>query len=265
MLRFRLFGIPVVVRASFLVIAALIAYAWSSQPSQAVIWIAVIFFSILIHELGHALTARSYGSEVAIELNGVGGLTRWSVPAEDFGPGRRALVAAAGSAVGVVFGGLVWLVSQWAGPFTGVMDDLVSALIVVNLVWGLLNWLPVRALDGGHLLVSLLQKVAPRRGETIARVIFFVTAAAALVLAVANRLFILGALAAWMLWIEIADLWPQPESRLQMTFDEDEAADSEAEGGSATAELWVEPEVDSGEGGHPETGEVEPNVDRPGG
>ena len=63
-------------------------------------WIAIVFVSILVHELGHALTARAYGAEVEIELNGVGGLTRWSIPSDRLGPGRRALVAAAGSAVG---------------------------------------------------------------------------------------------------------------------------------------------------------------------
>ena len=72
MLRFRLFDIPVVVRPSFLLIAAIIGFSWASQPSRALIWIGVIFVSILIHELGHALTARGFGSEVAIELNAVG-------------------------------------------------------------------------------------------------------------------------------------------------------------------------------------------------
>ena len=262
MLRFRLFDIPVVVRPSFLLIAAIIGFSWASQPSRALIWIGVIFVSILIHELGHALTARGFGSEVAIELNAVGGLTSWSIPAEDFGPGRRAVVAAAGSAVGVLFGSLVWLVNLWLGPFSGAANVLVSTLIFVNVFWGLLNWLPLRPLDGGHLLISLLQKLSPRRAETIARVIFFATAAIALALSLYFRLYIIAALMGWMLWIEIAPARPQPAPVPipDLSFDEVEsgelgagelgAGESEA-GEPATAE--------------PERDEIEPNVDGSGG
>ena len=95
-LRFRLFGMPVTVRGSFLLIAAIIGFIGVGNPQRTIALIAVIFVSILIHELGHAVTARMYGSEVAIELNGFGGLTRWTVPQGELTPGRRALIAAAG-------------------------------------------------------------------------------------------------------------------------------------------------------------------------
>ena len=72
---------------------------------SVVAWVAIVFVSILVHELGHALTARTMGAAVEIELNGVGGLTRWSVPASEFGPGRRALVAAPAHDSGTAGGG----------------------------------------------------------------------------------------------------------------------------------------------------------------
>ena len=64
---------------------------------------------------------------------------------------RRALVAAAGSEVGVLFGGAVWLFRRFTGPYDEVAGFVVSTLILVNVFWGLLNWLPIRPLDGGHL------------------------------------------------------------------------------------------------------------------
>ena len=203
-LRFRLFDMPVTVRGSFLLIAALIGFIGVGDMRQTVAWIVIVFVSILIHELGHAFTARMYGSAVAIELNGLGGLTRWSVPEGELTPGRRALIAAAGSASGLAVGGLVWVVARQFGPYDPLVAWILTSTIYVNVFWGLLNWLPIRPLDGGHLLESLLQKVAPNRAETIAKIIFTVTAAAALVVAISLRYVFLAVLAGWLLLMEFS-------------------------------------------------------------
>jgi len=199
---FRLLKIPVTVRPSFLLIAALLGLS-AARVSLVFAWIAVVFVSILLHEMGHALTARAFGSEVEIELNAIGGLTSWTVPEKEFGPGRRAVVAAAGSGVGVVFGGLVWLVASLTGPYFGLAGFVVNNLVYVNLFWGLLNWLPIRPLDGGHLFSSLLEKFAPRRGETIANVVFMITAAAGLTAALYFGLTFVALLAGWLLFGEL--------------------------------------------------------------
>ncbi|HET9261076.1 MAG TPA: site-2 protease family protein [Acidimicrobiia bacterium] len=204
MLRFRLFGMPVTVRTSFLLIAALIGFFGVGSPAETVAWIVVVFVSILIHELGHAFTARMYGSSVAIELNGFGGLTRWSASEGELTPGRRALIAAAGSAIGLLFGGLVWLVADQFGPYEPLVAFILESTVYVNVFWGLLNWLPIRPLDGGHLLQSLLEKVAPKRGEVISRVVFTVTAAAALIVAIRFRMIFVAVLAGWLLLSEFS-------------------------------------------------------------
>lgn len=190
------------VRPSFLFIAALLGLA-GGTVTLVFAWIAVVFVSILIHEMGHALTARAFGSQVAIELNAIGGLTSWSAPEGDLGPGRRAVVAAAGSGVGVVFGGLVWLIASITGPYDELAEVVVTNLVRVNLFWGLLNWLPIRPLDGGHLFTSLLEKVAPRRAEMIANVVFLVTAAAGLTVAIYLRLTFAALLTGWLLFGEL--------------------------------------------------------------
>lgn len=193
---------PVTVQASFLVIAALIGFLGVGSVAETMAWIVIVFVSILIHELGHAFTARSFGSNVAIELNGLGGLTRWSTSEGQVTPGRRALIAAAGSAVGLVFGGLVWVLAVQFGPYEPIVAFILESTIYVNVFWGLLNWLPIRPLDGGHLLESLLEKVVPRRAETIAKVVFTLTAAAALGLAIYYRYIFIAVLAGWLLLSE---------------------------------------------------------------
>lgn len=235
-------GIRVRVRPSFLVIAALLGLIGNTDPVFVSAWIAIVFVSILIHELGHALTARSLGADVEIELNGIGGLTRWSVPPGGIGPGRRALVAAAGSAVGVVFGAVVWLTAVQFGPYGGLTLFVINNLIFVNVFWGLLNWLPIRPLDGGHLLLSLLEKFAPRRGETIARVVFIATAGSGLLYGILfDRIFI-AAIAGWLLFAEFssgsqrAPAGPIPEFSYDDPPREPEASDEDVEEAGAVGE-----------------------------
>jgi Zn-dependent protease len=214
-LRFSLFKMPVTVRGSFLLIAVLIGLTGGRDISFAIAWVSVVFVSILIHELGHAVTARMFGSKVAIELNGLGGLTRWSSPDGMLTPGRRALVAAAGSATGLVFGGLVWLIATQFGPFPRLTASILGLLVYVNVFWGLLNWLPIRPLDGGHLFESFLERFAPQRAELIARIVFTTTAAAALAVAIWLDYFFIAVLAGWLLLSEF-NIGREPQPRVGM-------------------------------------------------
>jgi len=212
-LKFSIFGIPVVLRPSFLVVAAFLGLTGArDRLSFVVAWVVLVFVSILIHELGHAFTARAFGAEVDIELNGFGGLTHWTVPEDGIPPGRRAMVAAAGSAVGILFGGIVWAVSGLFEPVTVLEAFVLRNLVWVNLFWGLLNWLPIRPLDGGHLLHSFLEKVAPSRADGIARVVFTVTAAMVVVAAWRLGSIFIGALGVWLLFSEFAASAPRTGS-----------------------------------------------------
>lgn len=221
-LSFSLFRIRVSIRGSFLLIAALLGFRLG-DPVFIASWVVVVFVSILIHELGHALVARKLGAEVEIELNGVGGLTRWNVPAEDFGPGRRALVAASGSAVGVAFGGVVWLLALQFGPYDRLASFILDNLIFVNLFWGLLNWLPIRPLDGGHLLLALLERTIPDRADRVARVIFIATTGAALGAAIWLREPLIGLLSGWLLLSELSSNRPPAPRAPIPEFNYDEA------------------------------------------
>lgn len=249
MLTFRLFDMPVTVRGSFLLIAALIGLVGVGGVAETVAWIVIVFASILIHELGHAVTARMFGSEVAIELNGLGGLTRWSAPHGELTPGRRASIAAAGSATGLLFGGLVWLVASRFGPYPTLAGFVLDSLIYVNVFWGLLNWLPIRPLDGGHLLESLLEKIAPNRAEVIARIVFTATAAAALAISLSMRLFFIAVLAGWLLLSELAigrEQAPRPQGLPVFSYDDDPHDQGSSDDGIDVVEL-----VDPEDGGDP--------------
>ncbi len=203
MIRFSLGGIPVKVRPTFWLVAGFLGFG-IGDTRLLVVWVAIVFVSVLAHELGHAITARRFGADVDITLTTLGGLTAWRLPQGDMTPGRRAIVAASGSAVGIVFGLAVLGAYLALGPAGGTTAFVVTMIVWVNVGWGVLNWLPIRPLDGGHLVMSLLELTVPRRTERIADVIFVVTSVAALAVAVYFRLFFVMALAGLMLWWEIS-------------------------------------------------------------
>ena len=78
-LRFILFGFPIRVSPLFWLIAILLGSS-SGDPLQILIWVLVVFVSIVVHELGHALAFRRYGLASQIILHFSGGLT---VPESD--------------------------------------------------------------------------------------------------------------------------------------------------------------------------------------
>lgn len=178
MLRVSLLGIPLEIRPSFWLVALLIAplpfealFRARAYPFYAA-WIGVVLVSVVAHEMGHALLARRFGATVAMTLYALGGYTTWET-VDPLGPWRRVGVAAAGSAVGFALGGGAWaLAGSGILPELNVLQFAVEVFWQVNLLWGVLNWLPIRPLDGGHIFLGILQGIFGRRGSTIADVLF---------------------------------------------------------------------------------------------
>jgi Zn-dependent protease len=170
MLRFRLFGIPVGVHASFLLI---VLFGRPRTVLEGVLWFNAAFVAILIHELGHALVARALGGQgISVTLFGFGGLTSYS-HGDDMTHGRSFLISAAGSAVGIV-AGLAIIALGRAGILDGFPDTAFTFLeffVFAALVWGVLNWIPIVPLDGGHMVQHLAalfnEEKAPLIGQIV--------------------------------------------------------------------------------------------------
>jgi Zn-dependent protease len=117
---------------------------------------------------------------VSITLFALGGFTSWA-SSRDIGPGRRFLISAAGSAVGIT-AGLLLIGLGRSGALDGLPDLAITFLesfVWAGLVWGILNWVPILPLDGGHMLQHALEMVAPRRAAPIAKVVSVVAGVAA--------------------------------------------------------------------------------------
>ena len=170
-LRFPFFGVPVSVHLSFGLVVLFGLGSYRGWDLAA--WTAAIFVAVLFHESGHAFTATRFGAaSVAITLFALGGYTTWR-PVRPLGPGRRFVISAAGSAVGITLGLAVLLAGRNGlfGSAPEVVFTFLNVFILAGLVWGVLNWVPILPLDGGHMLESLLEIVAPTRAAVVARVV----------------------------------------------------------------------------------------------
>lgn len=157
MLQFTLFGFPVRIHWLFWLNSALLGGAFTARTPlqiQAVaVWMAVVFLSILIHELGHALVMRRFGDRrVEIILYAFGGLAAgsgWRSRMEQI------LISIAGPAVQMAVGLLVWAAIRAVPLEPGLLGYGLSSFIFVSLFWGALNLLPVIPLDGGRISEAL--------------------------------------------------------------------------------------------------------------
>jgi Zn-dependent protease len=200
MLRFRLFGFPIYVSPTFLILGVFLLD--SPIGAQGILsFVAAAFASVIIHELGHAFAVRQTGGVVQqITLHGLGGATSWVDPHGRINWSRKILIAAAGAGLGFVVAGILYLMVR-AGllgqaasrviisPFQVALGTaagegwwgvfFLGAFIYVTIAWGLINWLPIGGLDGWHILSELLEKWLPNRGRMLAAIIGVLVAAGA--------------------------------------------------------------------------------------
>jgi Zn-dependent protease len=181
--QFRLFGIPVRIHLWFWLMAL---WLWTLNSEQGwaglLIWVAVVFQGILMHELGHALVGRAFGRQPRIELIALGGLTWWE-QRDPMSPWRSLVVSAAGPVMGIFIGtSALVLMDALHIPSPSLGRYAFRSLIFVNLGWGLLNLLPVLPLDGGNIVASVMELAVPSRGRLLACYVSF--AAIGLLLAI---------------------------------------------------------------------------------
>ncbi len=158
----RVLGIPLYLNASMLVLAVLVTVVYGGwvrgqlglpAPVGYAIgfgFVVCLLGSVLLHELGHALTARRYGIGVrGITLELLGGYTEMDRDAPS--PRVDALVSLAGPAVSLVLGGLA-AVAAYALDDRTVAGQIAFQLAASNILVAIFNVLPGLPLDGGRAL-----------------------------------------------------------------------------------------------------------------
>jgi stage IV sporulation protein FB len=178
-LSWRMFGIPVRIHPMFWLVGTVLGWYWAQRfgLTYLAVFLACMLVSILVHELGHVFMGRVFGARSYIVLYGFGGLAIGSL--EVRGTWRRVAVLLAGPGAGFLLYGLVRFALVAGEPTLGpYMEDPPNpvwaafvCLLWMNLVWNLLNLLPIWPLDGGQVCAELLIRALGERGLKIALVI----------------------------------------------------------------------------------------------
>ena len=190
-LHFPIAGVPVRVHPMFWLAGLVMAASGGRDVTGVLIWIGVLFVSILIHELGHAFAMRKFRESPRVVLYMMGGLAisdgggnPLSGRSKSRNSFEQIIISAAGPTAGFLFAALIvvavnvgggtvkfhrpdihepifWSVGKLSNPhlFYAVHD-----LLFVNIVWGLVNLLPVMPLDGGQIARQLITMRDPWDG-----------------------------------------------------------------------------------------------------
>jgi Zn-dependent protease len=197
-----IFNIPLFIDPSWFLIVMLMTWGYRAdyvRVSPNLAWLfgfltaLLLFASVLLHELGHSLTAKSQGIEVSsITLFLFGGVA--SIEKESKDPWAAFRVAIAGPLVSLALGLLLWgtalvlvgeniaAIASFLRPTTaantatqlqnvvnelGVNRALIGSMAInlsfLNIILGIFNLIPCLPLDGGQVLKAVVWKITGNR------------------------------------------------------------------------------------------------------
>lgn len=173
-------GAPVLVQASWFVVAAIIAFmaaplVESIHPGLGFgrylvgfLFAVLLYGSVLIHEASHAYMARAFGFRVeSISLNFLGGATQ--MDGESQTPRQEFWIAVVGPLASLGCAAVAWGAALLIDP-SSLAGFLVGGLAFANLLVGLTNLVPALPLDGGRVLKAAIWRASgnQHRGTVVA-------------------------------------------------------------------------------------------------
>ena len=195
----RVSGIRVQVHWTFVFLIAWVVFLEVSRGRDmpaimlSILFVLVIFGCVVLHELGHALTARRFGiSTRKITLLPIGGVASLERMPEK--PKQELLVAVAGPAVNVVIAIVLYIifpVNRYLNLEPEALQEVLSVispqnfvfyLFAANVMLVIFNAIPAFPMDGGRVLRALLSmtidrvqatRIAAALGQLMAVMFFF--------------------------------------------------------------------------------------------
>lgn len=216
------YKIPISVNPLFWVFAALIGWLNHSFLGAGVlvgtlIWVIIIFLSVLVHELGHAFTAIAFGKHPRIDFIALGGLT--SYQGDKLKLWQQFIITFNGPLFGIflfVFASLILHLHFFENPL---LIRSFQILQFVNLFWSIVNLLPVLPLDGGQLLRIIFEGIWGVKGIRYALFVGMIIAGLLSLYFFLTKFFIIGALF-FLFAFQAFDTWRK--SKNLTSYDRDE-------------------------------------------
>jgi Zn-dependent protease/CBS domain-containing protein len=163
----RIAGIDIYMHSTFLLLLGWIAIStWLTQHSlpalvESIGFLLALFACVVLHEYGHALTARRYGIQTRdITLLPIGGVARLERMPEK--PMQEFWVALAGPMVNVIIAIFLFIILLATNTFNPLTILSISSgnffqqLLAVNISLVLFNLIPAFPMDGGRVVRALL-------------------------------------------------------------------------------------------------------------
>jgi stage IV sporulation protein FB len=167
--------IPVTIFPAFWIFSALIGFVLSSGDfAQMFVWMGIIFISVLFHEFGHALAAIVFGQSPRIELVAMGGLTYHGGDKLPFW--KQFVITFNGPLFGFLLAVAAFVTIQAASNKEGTWGHILSNVYGVNVIWTIVNLLPILPLDGGQLMRIVFEKMFHVKGVRYAMIASSITA-----------------------------------------------------------------------------------------
>ena len=164
-----LFGVPIRFHFTFvlmLIFLLFIGIGDKQSGSSTAIYIAALFASVLLHELGHTIVARHYGIRTTeIVMFPIGGVSR---PERQPKPSEELPISLAGPLVNLLIAAAIigWMTVQHGWVALETLREPTDANLAERVAFGnlalfLFNLLPAYPMDGGRILRSLLAHYRP--------------------------------------------------------------------------------------------------------
>lgn len=169
-MNFTFLNIPVYIQPTFWLFLLFFSNFYKDPSIESLIVALVMIVSLLVHEYGHAITAVFFGARPTITLEGLGGKAEFN---------NRG-ISAKQDLIITIMGPLLesllivipyYLLKSGVFAFSYYLSYILYATMHVNILWCLLNLLPVEPLDGSRILRYFLDRIFGNKGYKISLII----------------------------------------------------------------------------------------------
>lgn len=169
-MEFKLLHIPVRIHPTFWIFLLFFTNIYRDPSIEGVIIGFIFFFSVLVHEYGHALTAAYFGAHPTVTLEAFGGNAQYNNCR--ISRKQELLITLNGPLFESILIAVPYFLLE-SGIFHGhyMIQYILYVTMRLNIVWVLFNLIPIEPLDGGKIVRTLLEDRFPEKGYKISLIL----------------------------------------------------------------------------------------------